>query len=83
MATKNLGLYPYTKLKCCSHSVANGSTSFRLDNLFQGQTPEKVIIGLIKSNVLNDEYTTNPFNFENFGIKRGALYHMTSRLGVK
>ena len=71
---KKNALYPYTKVECRSQSVAAGSASFQWDNLFQGQKPEKVIIGFVKSKALNGDYTTNPFNFENCGINHIALY---------
>ena len=71
---KKNALYPYTKVECRSQSVATGSASFQWDNLFQGQKPEKVIIGFVKSKALNGDYTTNPFNFENCGINHIALY---------
>ena len=71
---KRNALYPYTKVECRSQSVATGSASFQWDNLFQGQKPEKVIVGFVKSKALNGDYTTNPFNFENCGINHIALY---------
>ena len=71
---KRNALYPYTKVECRSQSVATGSASFQWDNLFQGQKPEKVVIGFVKSKALNGDYTTNPFNFENCGINHIALY---------
>lgn len=71
---KRNALYPYTKTECRSQSVATGSTSFNWDNLFQGQKPEKVIVGFVKSKALNGDYTTNPYNFENCGITHIALY---------
>lgn len=71
---KRNALYPYTKVECRSQSVAMGSASFNWDNLFQGQKPEKVIIGFVKSKALNGDYATNPFNFENCAINHIALY---------
>lgn len=71
---KRNALYPYSKVECRSQSVSKGSTSFNWDNIFQGRRPEKVIIGFVKSNALNGDYTTNPFNFEHCGINHIALY---------
>ena len=71
---KQNAVYPYTKVECRSQSIATGSTSFNWENLFQGRRPEKVIIGFVKSKALNGDYTTNPFNFENCGIKHIAVY---------
>ena len=71
---KRNALYPYTKGECRVQSVATGSTSFNWDNLFQGQKPEKVIVGFVKSKALNGDLLTNPYNFENCGINHMALY---------
>jgi hypothetical protein len=71
---KKNALYPYTKVECRMQSIATGSSSFNWENMFQGRKPEKIIIGFIKSKALNGDYTTNPFNFENCGIKHIAVY---------
>lgn len=74
MLEKHNALYPYTKVECRTQSIANGSTSFNWENLFQGKRPDKVVIGFVKSRALNGDYTTNPFNFENCEIQHIALY---------
>ena len=69
MLEKGNALYPYKMVECHSQSIATGSTSFNWENLFQGKKPNKVIIGFVKSKALNEDYTTNPYNFENCGIQ--------------
>jgi len=71
---KSNALYPYTKVECRSQSIATGSTSFNWENMFQGRRPEKIVLGFVKSKAVNGDYTTNPFNFENCGIRHIAVY---------
>ncbi|XP_045167052.2 uncharacterized protein F54H12.2-like [Mercenaria mercenaria] len=71
---KKNALYPYNKVECRSQSIATESNSFNWENMFQGRKPEKVIVGFVKSKIVDEDYTTNPFNFENCEIKHIAVY---------
>lgn len=66
--------YPFTKEECRIQSIPVGSTSFHWENLFQGQKPNRVVIGFVLSKAVSGDYKTNPFNFENCGIQSICLY---------
>lgn len=66
--------YPFTKGECRVQSIPLGSTSFHWDNLFQGQKPNRVVIGFVLSKAVSGDYKANPFNFSNCGIRSICLY---------
>lgn len=66
--------YPFTRGECRVQSIPTGSTSFHWDNLFQGHTPNRVVIGLVLSKAVSGDYKSNPFDFSNCGIRSVCLY---------
>ena len=66
--------YPFTRTDVRQQSIAQGSSSFHWDNLFQGQKPDRVVVCFVDSAATSGKYDKNPFNFENCGIKSITLF---------
>jgi hypothetical protein len=66
--------YFYPKTDTRIQSIATGSTTFHWENLFQGQKPNKVVVGFVKSASISGNYVTNPFDFLNCNITSICLY---------
>lgn len=58
--------YPYTRAELCHHALLPGSTKLNLDNLFQGQIPSRIIVGLVSTKAMEGDYKNNPYNFQHF-----------------
>ena len=61
-------LYPYQKTQIKTFNVPGGQQSFLLDDLYQGQVPSRLVIGMVKSMAFSGSYDYNPYNMEVFGI---------------
>ena len=61
-------LYPFWRSDIKSFSVAGGSHTFMTDNIFHGQVPSKIIIGMVSNSAYSGDYEKNPFNFMNMGV---------------
>ena len=61
-------LYPFWRSDIKSFSVAGGSHTFMTDNIFYGQVPSKIIIGMVSNSAYSGDYNKNPFNFMNMGV---------------
>lgn len=59
-------LYPYTRSVVKTFAVPSGQYSFITDDLFQGEVPRQLIVGLVSSSAIHGKYTKNPFNFQHF-----------------
>ena len=61
-------IYPFWRSDIKSFTVAAGSHTFMTDNIFHGEVPSKIIIGLVSNAAYSGDYTKNPFNFQNMGL---------------
>ena len=66
--------YPFTKTECRLQSLPSGSSSFQWENLFQGQKPNRVIVGFVTAKGTSGDNKTNPFLFSNCDIQSMCLY---------
>ena len=67
-------LYPYKKTQIKTFNIISGQHSFHLDDLFQGETPSQMVIGMVKSSGYNGDYTKNPYNMETFKLNSLGIY---------
>lgn len=49
-----------------SITLSSGTISKSLDNIFIGQMPKRIIMGMVTSKAFNGSITTNPYNFQSF-----------------
>jgi hypothetical protein len=66
--------YPFDRVECRVQSIATGSTSFHWENLFQGQKPNRVVVGFVLSKAVSGDYKSNPFDFQHCNIQSICLY---------
>ena len=66
--------YPVNRVICKSYATAPGSLTFSQDNIFLGQLPNRIVIGLVESDNFNGNITKNPFNFHHHDVNFLALY---------
>ena len=61
-------LYPFWRNDIKSFSLAGGSHTFMTDNIFHGQVPSKIIIGMVSNSAYSGDYNKTPFNLMNMGV---------------
>ena len=66
-------IYPYTRVEMLTYNLTEGARQFNLDNLFNGQCPTKVIVGLVDSDSFSGDFRLNPYNFKNFSLSEIEL----------
>lgn len=74
MLTNTNAKYPFTRTDCRLQSIPAGNSSFHWDNLFQGQKPSRVVVCFVESSAVSGNYKSNPFNFQNCGVKTITLF---------
>ena len=60
--------YHITRVEMKSITIPQYVQNKTLDNIFLGQLPKRIILGLVSSNAYNGTSNLNPFNFRNFGV---------------
>lgn len=66
--------YPIEQVNLKTFSLAAGSRVCNQENLFLGQLPKTVIIGLVGNDAFTGTYNKNPFNFRHYNAEFVALY---------
>jgi len=56
--------YPIRRINCQVLSIPRGFSSFNPENIFLGQIPKLLVLGLVDTEAYNGSYHTNPFNFK-------------------
>ena len=67
-------------------AIPSGSSTICLDNIFTGALPDLVVMGFVSDTAFSGSYTANPFNFQNFKIKRMDMFangNKVSQMGYK
>lgn len=60
--------YPYSATDIKQFTIATGNQSFIEENVFLGQVPSRVIIGLVSNAAFAGEYKMNPYMFQHFNL---------------
>ena len=70
MEKKNyMAVYQYMKTDIKKYSIPAGLLSFRIDNVYLGNVPVRLIFGVNSEQGVNGSYTHNPFNFFHHHIR--------------
>jgi len=67
-------LYPYNRSVIKTYAVPRGQYSFITDDVFQGEVPQQLIVGLVESVSAHGSYIKNPFNFQHFNCHYAGFF---------
>ena len=59
-------LYPYQQSDFKAFCIPSGQYEHSVDNIFQGDIPSDLVVGLVSSKAYQGSYDKNPFNFHNY-----------------
>ena len=59
-------IYPYSRSAIKTYAVPQRQFSFITDDLFQGEVPRQLVVGIVDSAAAHGSYVKNPFNFKHF-----------------
>ncbi len=65
--------YPINRVECKTFSIQQGSLNMNQENVFMGQIPSRVIVGLVDHAAYSGSYKKNPFNFHHWKVTKIAL----------
>ncbi len=57
-------MYPYTRTEMKYFAVANGNYSMNLDDIFQNEVPQELIMGFVEADSFNGNVQKNPYHFQ-------------------
>ena len=59
---KTPAIYPFWR-DIKSFTISMGSHTFMIDNIYHGNVPSKIIVGMVSNYTYSGNYNLNPFNF--------------------
>ena len=63
----NTAKYPIRRTECRAFTIPGGNPSIHKSDLFNGNIPTRVVLGMVDSTAFNGSYTKNPYNFQLYG----------------
>jgi len=66
--------YPITRCETKAITIPAQVSGKVLDNIFMGQTPHRIVIGLVGNTAFNGSMAHNPFNFAHHNLNFLSLY---------
>ena len=60
--------YPFNKVEIRPLSIDKGNSIANFNNIFEGNVPTKMIVGLVSQDDYIGDFQTNPFYFQHFNI---------------
>ena len=60
--------YPITRVECKVIHLPQGQKSFTHDNLFLGQLPKRIVLGLVDNRAFNGDISLNPYNIQHCNL---------------
>lgn len=66
--------YPITRVETKAITIPAGIQGKTLDNIFLGQLPKRIIVGLVSNKAFNGNFQSNPFNFQAYNVNFFSLY---------
>jgi hypothetical protein len=67
-------IYPYIRSDLKIASIPTGQFSYTAEDMFQGEVPSQLILGLVSSASYTGDYKRSPFDFKPFDCNFVALY---------
>ena len=67
-------IYPIQRTEMQTFTITSGSQSFNKENIFRGQLPKLLVLGMVENDSFNGVIGKNPFNFKHFDLNFLSLY---------
>ena len=71
---KDTAKYPVKRVETKVFSIPQGNKTYNQENLFLGQRPTRIVLGMVRNTAFSGDATKNPFNFDHFNANFVALY---------
>ena len=65
---------PIRRIDCKVLSIPRGFSGFNPDNIFLGQIPKHIVLGLVDTEAYNGSYRTNTFYFKHYNLTQVGVY---------
>ena len=71
---KTPAMYPFSRTEIRTFNITNGSYTAVKEDMFQGEVPSRLVVGLVDAEAFAGNYHMNPFRFKHFNLSNIAFY---------
>ena len=79
-------VYPFQRTDIRTFNVSDNLYATNLEDIWQGEVPTRLVVGMVKSQAYNGDMGLNPFHFDHFDVSSMGFYvdgEPTPRQAVK
>ena len=67
-------IYPFVRTDIRTFNIAEGNFGMNIEDIWLGEVPTRLVVGLVKSQAYNGDYHFNPYHFEHFDVSDIGFY---------
>ena len=67
-------VYPFSRTDIRTFNIAKGNFGINLEDMWQGEVPSHLVVGLVRSQAYNGDYNLNPYHFEHFDVSNIVFF---------
>ena len=67
-------IYPFVRTDIRTFNIAEGNFGMNIEEIWQGEVPTRLVVGLVKSQAYNGDYHLNAYHFEHFDVSDIGFY---------
>ena len=67
-------VYPFSRTDIRTLNIAEGNFGINLEDMWQGEVPSRLVVGMVRSQAYNGDYNLNPYHFEHFDVSNIVFF---------
>ena len=67
-------VYPFSRTDIRTFNIAEGNFGINLEDMWQGEVPSRLVVGMVRSQAYNGDYNLNPYHFEHFDVSNIVFF---------
>ena len=67
-------VYPFSRTDIRTFNIAEGNFGINLEDMWQGEVPSRLVVGMVRSQAYNGDYNLNPYHFEHFDVSNIGFF---------
>ena len=67
-------IYPFTRTDIRTFNISEGNFGTSLEDIWQGEVPTRLVVGMVNSEAVNGSYNLNPYHFQHFDISNIGFF---------
>ena len=67
-------VYPFTRTDIRTFNVPEGNFGTSIEDIWQGEVPTRLVVGMVNSEAVNESFNLNPYHFQHFDVSNIGFF---------